>query len=84
MHTLPLETISKPHQGLTGQRILIVDDDETTADILTIRLSQQGFQTSVAENGEQALLLARTDAPASSCSICDCPTSMASSSAANW
>jgi CheY-like chemotaxis protein len=63
MHTLPLETISKPHQGITSQRILIVDDDETTADVLTIRLNQQGFRTSVAENGEQALLLARTERP---------------------
>lgn len=63
MHTQPLETVTQSRRGIVPHRILIVDDDEILADILSVRLSQQGFKTTVAENGEQALLMARTERP---------------------
>ena len=40
--------------------ILIVDDDEATADVLSLRLGQQGFATTTADTGEAALELARS------------------------
>ncbi len=63
MHTQPLETVTPSRRGIVPHRILIVDDDDVTADVLSVRLSQQGFKTTVAENGEQALLMARTERP---------------------
>ena len=63
MHTLPLETVGQSRHGVVPRRILIVDDDEIMADVLSVRLSQQGFRTTIAENGEQALAMARVERP---------------------
>jgi CheY-like chemotaxis protein len=63
MHTLPLEAVGQSRHGIVPRRILIVDDDEIMADVLSVRLGQQGFQTTIAENGEQALSLARVERP---------------------
>jgi CheY-like chemotaxis protein len=63
MHTQPLEAVGQSRHGVVPRRILIVDDDEIMADVLSVRLSQQGFQTTIAENGEQALAMARVERP---------------------
>jgi formate hydrogenlyase transcriptional activator len=38
--------------------LLVVDDDETNRDILTLRLERKGYTVRAAENGDQALALA--------------------------
>ncbi|MCX7427564.1 MAG: response regulator [Planctomycetia bacterium] len=45
------------------QSILVVDDDEALADVLSRRLSQQGFATKTAESGAEGLALARSGHP---------------------
>ena len=49
----------------TGKRhtILIVDDDEVLADVLSHRLRQQGFATITAESGSSGLAKARSEKP---------------------
>jgi CheY-like chemotaxis protein len=56
----------QPAQENTGQRetILIVDDDEVVADVLSRRLQQQGFDTVTADTGAAGLAVARSEAPA--------------------
>ena len=44
-------------------RVLIVDDDEAMVDVLSRRLSQQGFETLAAYSGESGLTLARKELP---------------------
>jgi CheY-like chemotaxis protein len=43
--------------------ILIVDDDSSSRQLLTIILERAGYQTQQAESGEVALEMAREDAP---------------------
>ncbi|MCA9245836.1 MAG: response regulator [Planctomycetales bacterium] len=43
--------------------VLIVEDDESIAEVLSIRLNRQGFQTFVAHNGHQGLREARRHRP---------------------
>ena len=62
MLTLPLEMAS-PVRTTARYNILIVDDDEATAEILSRRLSRQGFGTFVAGSGKLALELARSEKP---------------------
>jgi DNA-binding response OmpR family regulator len=45
------------------QTILIIDDDQCMVDVLTQRLTSQGYQTIGAESGEEGLRIARTDRP---------------------
>ena len=45
------------------QSILVVDDDEALADVLSRRLTQQGFATKTADSGTEGLALARSDHP---------------------
>ena len=40
---------------MAGERILIVDDDPFTLELLTESLSEQGFQTVAAQDGQRAL-----------------------------
>jgi DNA-binding response OmpR family regulator len=42
---------------------LIVEDDEALADVLSLRLSRQGFETTVADSGQLGLALARAEKP---------------------
>jgi twitching motility two-component system response regulator PilH len=50
--------------GTTSRRsVLIVDDDEAMSDILSTRLSRQGFGTLVANSGRLALELAQSKMP---------------------
>ena len=44
--------------------ILIVDDDQALAEVLSRRLRQQGFDTSLADSGLEGLAKARSDRPA--------------------
>jgi len=39
------------------KKILIVDDDEAMANVLSLKLSHEGFVTQIASNGEEALTL---------------------------
>lgn len=41
--------------------ILVVDDNEMNRDMLSRRLQRQGYEVAVAENGERALQMMRTD-----------------------
>jgi two-component system response regulator RpaA len=63
MLSRPLEQEATTTRGSTAHTILIVDDDEAAADVLSLRLSQQGFETTTAENGTLGLALARTERP---------------------
>lgn len=51
------------HSSIRRRSILIVDDDEALADVLSIRLSRQGFTPSIAASGQLALALARAEKP---------------------
>jgi CheY-like chemotaxis protein len=52
-------------ETITIQRrsILIVDDEESTADVLAVRLDRQGYDTCVARSGSEGLAMARTLQP---------------------
>jgi CheY-like chemotaxis protein len=63
MYSQPLEEVSTAHSGATQRSILIVEDDEALADVLSLRLSRQGFETTVADSGQLGLALARTEKP---------------------
>lgn len=45
------------------QSILVIDDDTVLAEILSRRLSQQGFATKTADSGAAGLALARSEHP---------------------
>jgi twitching motility two-component system response regulator PilH len=63
MYSQPLEEVSTARSGATQRSILIVEDDEALADVLSLRLSRQGFETTVAESGQLGLALARAEKP---------------------
>jgi twitching motility two-component system response regulator PilH len=63
MLSKPLEHASMARRGAVRRSVLIVDDDEATADVLSMRLGRQGFETTTAESGTLALTLARTEKP---------------------
>lgn len=44
-------------------RILLVEDDETSREMLQLRLELKGFEVMVAADGGQALAMARAEAP---------------------
>lgn len=52
-----------PAQTKPPQTILIVDDDEAMADVLSHRLRQQGFDAITAESGQMGLTKARAEKP---------------------
>lgn len=45
-------------------RILIVDDDEDMVDVLSLRLTRQGFETITCNSGRRGLAIARSERPA--------------------
>ncbi|MBN1912069.1 MAG: response regulator [Pirellulales bacterium] len=53
----------QPAQLGPRQTILVVDDDEVLADVLSRRLTQQGFEVRTADSGRDGLALARTEQP---------------------
>lgn len=44
--------------------VLIIDDDESMADVLALRLKRQGFETISADSGRAGLALAQSEHPA--------------------
>ena len=46
-----------------GTRVLVVDDEPSVRDVLSRFLSDRGYLVDVAEDGQEALALIRTDAP---------------------
>jgi putative two-component system response regulator len=63
MYTEPLQQSAPVVERITRRRILIVDDDEALADVLSTRLARQGFETTVADSGELGLVKARDEKP---------------------
>ena len=63
MLSLPTEQASTIHRGAAAPRILIVDDDEAATDVLSTRLKRLGFDTVIADNGQLARALVRTEKP---------------------
>ena len=63
MQSQPFEQVSMAPRGATQQSVLIVEDDAALADVLSLRLSRQGFETTVAESGQLGLTLARAEQP---------------------
>jgi DNA-binding response OmpR family regulator len=63
MYSQPVEQMSTASPTATRQSILIVDDDDAIADVLSIRLSKQGFETIIADSGQLGLALARGEKP---------------------
>lgn len=65
---MPSDTIEAPQLDAgkkeTGPRILIIDDDHAMVEVLSLRLSRQGFKTITAESGEEGLAIARSELPA--------------------
>jgi CheY-like chemotaxis protein len=59
----PLERPIAAQPEVIRRSILIVDDDEALADVLSTRLTRQGFDTTVADNGALGFTLARTNKP---------------------
>jgi two-component system cell cycle response regulator DivK len=45
-------------------RILLVEDNEMNRDMLSRRLQKRGYEVVIAEDGEQGVRLARSEAPA--------------------
>jgi len=50
-------------QGLAGLRVLIVEDDEDSREIVALIVQQQGAQVSAADSADSALSLLRVDTP---------------------
>jgi len=61
-HLLPQYEPAFPCPETAGT-ILIIDDDQSMAEVLTCRLGRQGFQTLSAGTGEVGLLLAQLHRP---------------------
>ena len=59
-------TQSPPDQNQL--RVLVVDDDQNIADVLSMALRYEDFAVEQAANGQQALKAPRTSAPTSSSS----------------
>ena len=62
MLSQPLEQ-ETVREGVSRRSILIVEDDPQLAEVLSVRLASQGFNTTRADNGHTALTMARTDRP---------------------
>ena len=48
---------------VSRQKILIVDDDSNIAELISLYLTKECFETAIAADGETALLLADSFAP---------------------
>ena len=56
---LPAETVAEP----APRPILIIEDDESIAEVLSIRLEQQGYGAHIAHSGARGLALAQSISP---------------------
>ncbi|MBN2406449.1 MAG: response regulator [Elusimicrobia bacterium] len=48
---------------MTYKRILVIDDDDTLAEVLKIRLQMQGYEVMVATNGKDGMRQVRQERP---------------------
>ena len=48
-------TVDRPPAGTESARILVVDDERSMREMLSILLKREGHQVSVAENGQGAI-----------------------------
>jgi|GEM_PF-2759251 len=55
--------LHRPHQGLPGSAILVVDDDPSVRQLIARHLEQEGWKTVQASNATDALQLARESHP---------------------
>lgn len=58
--TQPVDTASELELTTQHAPLLVVDDGESNRDLLKRRLNKQGFEVEVAENGQQALQMIRS------------------------
>ena len=63
MNSQSLEQVSAIRRGAIRRSILIVEDDEALAEVLSLRLGRQGFHTTTATSGQLGLTLARAEKP---------------------
>src|SRR6267143_858847 len=56
--------LSRPIKAQAMAKILLVEDNEMNRDMLSRRLERKGYQIVIAVNGEQAIAMARIQAPA--------------------
>lgn len=54
---------ARAHAPTRPQRILIIDDDDAMVDVLSQRLSSQGYEILVATSGDEGLAVARRQVP---------------------
>jgi DNA-binding response OmpR family regulator len=59
---LPLPRQAELHR-VRRRTILVIDDDEALAEVLSRRLEQQGFASKTADSGAKGLAMARADRP---------------------
>jgi two-component system, cell cycle response regulator len=55
--------MTEPGQGVSDQRILVVDDNPDNVEIIDARLSSRGFTVETATNGEEALARVEENPP---------------------
>ena len=64
---MSIQTLPRPKQAelhRTQRRsVLVIDDDEAMAEVLSRRLEQQGFASQTADSGNKGLAIARSDRP---------------------
>ncbi|MFQ5578942.1 MAG: PleD family two-component system response regulator [Anaerolineae bacterium] len=58
-----VDTLGQNGDGLSVQKILIVDDDKDIVNWLRTALSESGFKARGAFNGQEAMLLVKEDPP---------------------
>lgn len=63
MHSHVIEKMQPVDEAITRRSILIVEDDPSIAEVLSIRLDQQGYDSHRAETGAEAMTLARRHQP---------------------
>ena len=61
-HAAAVRPLEEPHQA--SQPILVVDDEESIADLLAEFLASEGYRSVVAHSGREALLSALRERPA--------------------
>ena len=77
-----LAPVSRPTVTLTRAdgsplRVLVVDDEANIAELVSMALRYEGWETSVAHTGRSAVSTAKDVRPTRSCSTSCCPTSTA-------
>lgn len=61
-HFAPQQT-DPPMQGITSQKVLLVDDEQDILELLRYNLDREGLKVFTAQNGRDALRIARAEHP---------------------